>query len=371
MSSFFVGDILLTDASCNNNCEFCSASYFDKNKKTSTGINKEPFIYGIINLILDKEKSLRENCLDIQFKTSDTLIFGIYGGEPLVNIHFWEVVSLLKDIFYDKRLIIRFTTNGKLLKSIYKRVLEYEKLGVHFEITISYDTQHYKYFDIFEDNGTKIALNALAKNNNISGVLSVLDKGFNALKIYHNIKNLPSKYISWGFNPRVGYKYDNSIYYTKEVCDNIYVSLCEVFSYVMNLPPREWTSIDFSIYNKYICGANNKVAKEKIGDKRSCELYNNTLCLDLNGNRYGCHHDFEIGRTPIESKTLVRGRLKECDTCEVKYICRSYCPSIETKLLENNCNSLRAYSNTIKRAVLDTLPKDFFERKYGDSYKED
>lgn len=234
--------------------------------------------------------------------------FSLWGGEPLLYYDTIKVIlNRLKDVHI--RDYIRITSNGSLLtEDNYKLFNEHP---VKFEVS-------YHEGQLTEDKW-KIAL----KINHfiVSSLIThkVLDWKF-YFDRWHYLCNKFGRIFRWYIFPIIYAGNASSEYaLTKEDIDFYVASLYEHLKELDNVFYR--TAFEGLIYDSSAKGL----------DKYTNYCYNEkSIAIDLYGNRYSCHHDYEnsmkVGNIfdtiPITWQPPVR---KECVQCKAYPICVGGC----------------------------------------------
>lgn len=346
---------IMLGAGCNFNCRYCMQDA-ESSKKLPTVINEE--IYDFIENILDQQ----EGGINLHF----------FGGEPFV---YWDNMKKIAEHFEDnERISFSCITNGSLIT---QEMADF--MNVHnFSVTVSWDgssTLFTRGYDVFSNKRQKDILYSLSRLG-LSGVLTsaitpmrlmddfqYIDNEYRNIWNYHlhinmdelfdvgvtdkslvkvdyaaireDMKTMTESYIRNAENPTDDDIFNGMLYCRHAIVHDI----------VMNV--RNYVKTDTKIYNHF----------------SSCGNGINVLNMDVEGNLYSCHNQFDkIGNIHTPYYVYLNRLLDldrtydfyrdECSTCSVYPACRGGCKLIDEKTRhESYCALKRA----VFEPVLDAL----------------
>lgn len=93
-----------------------------------------------------------------------------------------------------------------------------------------------------------------------------------------------------------------------------------------------------------------------------CTTFSRRAAIGIDGSRWACPHDYELGMTSEESLKRCEEYYEKCASCTYHWICRGICSGITRAEKEKNCENLWVFYSSFRRAILEILPPEYMEK---------
>lgn len=305
---------------CNCNCNYCMQT---KNNVLPIEINDDIFKF-------------------IEEQGKITLVF--YGGEPLLHID--EIRLFLRKL--RTKVDYSIITNGTLLtKEIVHLLNRY-----HFAVTVSWDGKNSiktRNYDIVNDKK-----DLLLKIDNLT-LSGVINKYTYPKDILTDIENLNVEYRKYHPND-IGYFIDNLYNFDNNTNELFNIDFNKLHSQMKEILKNynNESSKNSMILNNYIDNVKSKCELNVLEIYSMCGNGIFTLNMDLQGNLYLCHNNYEKILGTIYSDTdeymskykeyfnIQKRFMERCNNCKIKIFCKGGCILLDDSNLDNYCKQRMA-----------------------------
>lgn len=316
---------IMLGTECNCHCEYCSQNKYKEIKIQS--INPDIFKF-IDNILENQEEKIK-------------MVF--FGGEPLLHL---DTIRLFCRT-YRKKFKYALLTNGKLLS---KDTIDFLN-RFDANISISWDGRNSNITRHYDAIKEKYDLLPKIKNFYINAVLNHYSY---PIEILEDIDKI-SKYYTEITGRPIGFGID-TIYNFELSNNDIFKIDLDKLKSQMNILYANYKNNNSEINDFYIKRIiDNLTYPDEITFYSSCQNGLNVLNLDLHGNLYLCHNNYDKKLGTIYSNIdeytntynsffNIQERFeKYCINCSIKKYCKGGCLLLTDEQMPTYCNQKLAH----------------------------
>lgn len=355
----FTMAVFLADAVCNGNCLYCYAGYNKGKQKKKF----EPDFDNFKTKVKEFYEIDREN-------VGQKVHIEIWGGEPTINKWTAPTCEALNEIFseYGQTPSITIVTNGYNLYESYKNTPSNVKFQLSNDLCYQKDNRGRQPMEEEEWNKQ---IKEIYDNERLSGFQSVITPDCSdVLEMYHYFLDWEEKTgidVTWGLMVCKSYGMEGTEHlFNKENSITLQSSIVELFREIMLHKNAGWEpKVDTRILDKSFFASLPQFRDPSGYGGRCmypCNTFSRKSCFLINGERYSCPHDVELGFTSKDSLKRYEEQYEKCAECTYRWQCRGICSGATREEKKKNCENLWIFYSSFRRAMLAYMPLNEMEK---------
>lgn len=349
----FTMAVFLADAVCNGNCLYCYAGYNKGKQKKKFTPDFERFKKEVSEFYEVDKKNVGEE-----------VHLEIWGGETTINKWLAPTCEAVNEIFsaYDKVPSITVVTNGFNIYDAYLKTPSNVKFQISNDLCYQKETRGRQYMEEEEWNKQ---IKEIYDNNRLSGFQSVItSETSDVLAMYHYFIKWEEQVgidVSWGLMVCKSYGEEGTEHlFNKDNCEVLQSSVVNLFREILLHKEQgiELKADNRILQRSFFASLPQLMDISGFGGRvmYPCMTFSRKSCFLINGERYSCPHDVELGLTSTESLKRYEEVYEKCAGCTYRWQCRGICSGATRAEKEKNCENLWIYYSSFRRAMLAYMP---------------